>query len=88
MPNERAFLDKMPGSTIPVIRQPFREGDLLPFWAMGKDFEHLLFDRHEDTTEQTNRVDGKVERDSTELLRVALRSIDAPQDQLVRLGLN
>ena len=92
----------MPGSTIPVIRQPFREGDLLPFWAMGKDFEHLLFDRHEDTAEQSNRVDGKTERDaaehpnrvdgkaerdSAELLRVALNSIDAPQDQLVRLGL-
>jgi len=51
----------MPGSTIPVIRQPFREGDLLPFWAMGKDFEHLLFDRREDTAEQSNRVDGKTE---------------------------
>jgi hypothetical protein len=48
----------------------------------------LLFDRHEDAAEQTNRVDGKAERDSTELLRVALNSIDAPQDQLVRLGLN
>jgi hypothetical protein len=88
VPDERAFLDKMPGSTIPVIRQPFREGDLLPFWAMGKDFEHLLFDRHEDVAEQSNRVDGKAERDSAELLRVALNSVDAPQDQLVRLGLN
>jgi hypothetical protein len=26
----------MPGARIPVIRQPFRAGDLLPFWAMGK----------------------------------------------------
>ena len=88
MPDERAFLDKMPGSTIPVIRQPFREGDLLPFWAMGKDFEHLLFDRREDTAEQSNRVDGKTEQDATELLRVALHSVDAPDDQLLRLGLN
>jgi len=60
----------------------------LPFWAMGKDFEHLLFDRREDAAEQSNRVDGKTEQDATELLRVALNSIDAPQDQLVRLGLN
>jgi arylsulfatase A-like enzyme len=88
VPDERAFLDKMPGSTIPVIRQPFREGDLLPFWAMGKDFEHLLFDRREDLAEHSNRVDGKTEHDATELLRVALNSVDAPQDQLVRLGLN
>ena len=88
VPDERAFLDKMPGSTIPVIRQPFQEGDLLPFWAMGKDFEHLLFDRREDAAEQSNCVDGKAERDSTELLRVALNSVDAPQDQLIRLGLN
>jgi len=87
VPDERAFLDKMPGSTIPVIRQPFREGDLLPFWAMGKDFEHLLFDRREDTAEQSNRVDGKTEQDATELLRVALHSVDAPEDQLLRLGL-
>ena len=55
---------------------------------MGKDFEHLLFDRREDVAEQSNRVDGKAERDSAELLRVALNSVDAPQDQLVRLGLN
>jgi hypothetical protein len=55
---------------------------------MGKDFEHLLFDRREDTAERSNRVDGKTERDSTELLRVALNSVDAPQDQMVRLGLN
>jgi hypothetical protein len=88
VPDERAFLDKMPGSTIPVIRQPFQEGDLLPFWAMGKDFGHLLFDRREDAAEQFNRVDGKAERDSAELLREALNSVDAPQDQLIRLGLN
>ena len=78
----------MPGSTIPVIRQPFRAGDLLPFWAMGKDFEHLLFDRREDNAEQSNRVDGKTERDACEMLRVALNSVDAPEDQLIRLGLN
>ncbi|MGH8631371.1 MAG: sulfatase-like hydrolase/transferase, partial [Burkholderiales bacterium] len=31
LPDERAVLDRMPGSKVPVIRQPFRAGDLLPF---------------------------------------------------------
>ena len=30
-PDDRATLDKMPGSQVPVIRQPFREGDMLPY---------------------------------------------------------
>ena len=34
-PDRRATLDFMPGSDVPVIRQPFQPGDLLPFWAMG-----------------------------------------------------
>ena len=33
LPDDRAELDRMPGSTIPVIRQPFEAGDLLPFWV-------------------------------------------------------
>jgi hypothetical protein len=48
----------------------------------------LLFDRREDAAEQSNRVDGKTEQDATELLRFALHSVDAPEDQLLRLGLN
>jgi hypothetical protein len=48
----------------------------------------LLFDRREDVAEQFNRVDGKAERDSAELLRATLNSVDTPQGQLIRLGLN
>ena len=32
-PDRRARLDFMPGSDVPVIRQPFEPGDRLPFWV-------------------------------------------------------
>jgi len=32
-PDGRAELRSMPGSEVPVIHQPFVEGDLLPFWS-------------------------------------------------------
>ena len=35
-PDRRARLDFMPGSDVPVIRQPFGPGDRLPFWV-GSD---------------------------------------------------
>ena len=87
MPDGRAVLDFMPGSTIPVIRQPFREGDMLPFWAYSKQYETLLFDRREDPAETVNRVDGAIGRDAEELLRTALQEVDAPSEQFERLSL-
>ena len=87
-PDERAKLDHMPGTTVPVIRQPFVEGDLLPFWAMAAQFEHILYNRQEDPQESTNRIDGSYESDAVELLRHALVQVEAPTDHLVRLGLN
>ena len=43
-PDARATLDTMPGTEIPVIRQPFQPGDLLPYWAMmPKVGEHHLY---------------------------------------------
>src|SRR5262249_17489977 len=36
LPDDRAQLDRMPGSTVPVIRQPFVAGDMIPFWGLGK----------------------------------------------------
>jgi arylsulfatase A-like enzyme len=91
-PDHRATLDHMPGSTIPVIRQPFRDGDLLPFWAYAPQYETLLFDRREDPTEAH---DLAAERgaaaaavgEAAELLRDALLTVEAPDDQFVRLGL-
>lgn len=87
MPDGRAVLDYMPGSTIPVIRQPFVEGDMLPFWASAKQYETLLFDRYEDPAESVNRINDSMAKDAEELLRVALTEIDAPAEQFERLAL-
>ena len=36
LPDDRAALDRMPGSDVPVIRQPWGENDRLPYWAPPK----------------------------------------------------
>jgi arylsulfatase A-like enzyme len=86
-PDRRAELDYMPGSDVPVIRQPFAEGDAVPFWALGRARDHLLFDLEEDPTEDRNLAGTSAEGDAEELLRVALASVDAPAEQYARLGL-
>jgi hypothetical protein len=88
-PDRRARLDYMPGSDVPVIRQPFTAGDPMPLWvAMGRDRDHLLFDLDEDPGEDRNLVGTRAEAGAEELLRVALASIDAPAEQYERLGLS
>jgi arylsulfatase A-like enzyme len=85
-PDRRAVLDRMPGSDIPVIRQPFAPGDALPAWvgkaAVGHDH---LYDVSVDPNETENRLGGHEERAMRDLLGHALRSIEAPDDLLVRL---
>lgn len=44
----------MPGSKIPVIRQPFREGDMLPYWALGDFRGNELYDLAADPDEDRN----------------------------------
>ncbi len=85
-PDDRAVLDRMPGSTVPVIRQPFHPGDLLPFWAWAKDYETLLFDRVEDPFETRDIATGASVTEPDEILHAALRTVEAPDDQFVRLG--
>jgi hypothetical protein len=87
MPDSRAVLDYMPGSTIPVIRQPFREGDMLPFWGYAKQYETMMFHRGEDPDETVNRIDDSIAKDAEELLRVALNQVNAPSEQFERLAL-
>jgi hypothetical protein len=87
MPDSRAVLDYMPGSTIPVIRQPFREGDMLPFWGYAKQYETMMFHRGEDPDETVNRIDDSIAKDAEELLRVALHHVNAPSEQFERLAL-
>ena len=88
-PDRRATLDFMPGSDIPVIRQPFEPGDVLPFWASGARNvgRHHLYDLSVDPEERENRRGEPAEREMIDLLRTALVEVDAPDDQLARLGL-
>lgn len=86
LPDERAYLDRMPGSRIPVLRQDWDAGDKLPFWAATRFSGHHLYDLEEDPAEERNLAGSPREKESAERLREALREIEAPQSQLVRLG--
>lgn len=87
LPDDRAVLDRVPGSTVPVIRQPFREGDLLPYWAWGGFSGNALYDLGDDPGETRNLAGRRAEKEAADQLREALRAIEAPDDQLDRLGL-
>ena len=86
-PDERAYLDRMPGSRVPVIRQPYRDGDLLPYWALGPFSGNHLYDLYNDPQEEINLAGSKREKDYADRLRQALTQIEAPSDQMTRLGL-
>ncbi len=87
-PDERAYLDHMPGSTVPVIRQPFGADDPVPFWARIGTFQgDCYFRRDEDPHEIDNRLDLVDRDDALDALREALRAIEAPSEQLERLGI-
>ena len=86
-PDERATLDRMPGSKVPVLRQPFRPGDLLPYWALGTPSRSELYDLADDPGEERNLCGTPREREAAEKLRAALHEVEAPDDQFVRLGL-
>jgi arylsulfatase A-like enzyme len=87
-PDRRAWLDFMPGSEVPVIRQPFHKGDPLPYWAASPRIaDHHCYDVVNDPDELDNRLGTSDERDLIELLRVALDEVSAPREQLERLGL-
>jgi arylsulfatase A-like enzyme len=86
LPDHRATLDHMPGTTVPVIRQPFAAGDTLPFWAYTQFVGNLAYELSEDPTEEHNRADDKVGRELADMLHGALVDLGAPADQLARLG--
>jgi hypothetical protein len=86
-PDSRAFLDHMPGSDVPVIRQPFVEGDMLPYWALGKLGGNCVYNLRDDPHEERNLAGTPVEKDLADRLREALKQVEAPDDQFVRLGL-
>jgi hypothetical protein len=87
-PDRRARLDFMPGSDVPVIRQPFESGDALPFWAARPRLgDHHLYDLAEDPDENRNRRGEEPERRMIDLLRAALEEVEAPDEQYRRLGI-
>lgn len=86
-PDARAVLDHMPGTAVPVIRQPFVAGDALPFWAYGRFHGHHCYDVDDDPAEEHNLAGTRVETELADRLREALRTVEAPADQLARLGL-
>ncbi|MDT0203163.1 sulfatase [Nocardioides sp. AE5] len=83
----RARLDFMPGSSVPVIRQPFVPGDMLPIWAQAPFEGNVLFDLHNDPGESENRAGSRLERDAEDMLVAALDEVEAPAEQYQRLGL-
>ena len=85
-PDQRATLDRMPGSSVPVIRQPFTATDPLPFWAYAQFGGNRAFDLGEDPAEDVNRADDSFGTALADALREALREVEAPTDQLQRLG--
>ncbi|MBK9341785.1 MAG: sulfatase-like hydrolase/transferase [Dehalococcoidia bacterium] len=87
-PDERAFLDRMPGTRVPVIRQPFQPGDMLPHWASTRFTGNYLYRPGQDPDEEENLVGRSLEREMADKLRQALLSIEAPDDTFIRFGLS
>ncbi len=87
LPDDRAFLDRMPGSKVPVIHQQWQKGDMLPYWALTRFSGHHLYDLEADAAEEDNLAGSALEKDLAERLRAALLVIEAPESQFQRLGL-
>jgi arylsulfatase A-like enzyme len=86
-PDGRATLGRMPGSDVPVLRQPFTDGDLLPFWGYGPFvYGTVCYDLGDDPAERHNRAGEPLGKEHAALLRDALDEVDAPPEQLARLG--
>ena len=88
MPDDRAYLDRMPGSQIPVIHQPWADGDRLPYWAMTGFSGNHLYDLKNDPGEEENLTGTPKEAALEEKLREALKELEAPNAQFERLGLS
>ena len=86
--DDRATLARMPGASAPVLRQPFRAGDMLPLWAWGEFSGNHLYDLAADPGEERNLAGTPAERGAGDALRAALEAVEAPAEQFVRLGLD
>jgi arylsulfatase A-like enzyme len=88
LPDERAWLDRMPGSKVPVIRQAWDERDAVPYWALARFFGNHLYNLDDDPNEERNLAGGVLEKDLTVKLREAMKSVEAPEEQFARLQLS
>jgi hypothetical protein len=87
LPDDRAVLDRMPGSGIPVLRQIWEAGDAVPFWAASRFRGHQLFDLADDPAEEINLASGPDAPAAAARLAAALTALEAPAAQFARLGL-
>ena len=87
LPDERARLDRMPGSKVPVIRQTWDESDPVPFWAMARFSGNHLYNVDDDPNEENNLAGSTLEKDLAAALHDTMRSVEAPEEQFARLGL-
>lgn len=87
LPDDRATLERMPDSPVPVLRQIWEAGDRVPFWAASRFSGCHLYDLAVDPREETNLVGGSAEIDAARRLAAALRALQAPEAQFQRLGL-
>jgi hypothetical protein len=87
LPDDRAALDRMPGSPVPVLRQIWEAGDRVPFWAASRFTGNHLYDLGDDPEETTNLAGGAEEAGAADRLAAALTAIGAPASQFARLGL-
>ena len=80
-PDRRASLGYMPGTDVPVIRQPYAAGDRMSMFAMARDplAATHLYDVDVDPDE--------LEHDFIDLLHDALDELEVPDDHYRRLGL-
>lgn len=87
LPDGRAFLDRMPGSEVPVIHQPYAAGDAVPFWARARFGGNHVYDLDADPAEEANLAGTAVEEALAGKLRAVLAQVGVPQAQFARLGL-
>jgi arylsulfatase A-like enzyme len=87
LPDDRAMLDRMPGSGVPVLRQIWEAGDAVPYWAATRFRGSELYDLAADPAEERNLAGGPEEAAAAASLARALADFQAPEVQFRRLGL-
>src|SRR5205823_1372667 len=88
LPDQRAFLDRMPGSDVPVIHQRWEAGEAIPFWGRYRPSGNHAYDLAVDPAEDVDLAGSALEADLAKLLREALAQLQAPGTQFDRLGLD